>query len=474
MLLLRVILAGLLCALGVSQALAYPASANTGYSFAFNSHPGPYTMPLAAGLYTSAAAACSATGQAALLERAGFGSNVYAEGGTMAITGSGANNAAQCTYVVSFQGNTYPGTLNIFRYQMSGYVCPNGGSLNGTTCVCPAGETDNGTSCLSNPCSSSAGQSHTMNVTSGWARSSTPNANDVVIDYHQTGEQVTAPLCDGQCISTFDGVDGCYRSQVPGANGLHRVSCDFKMTRTATQCGSASATADPNVPPPACPGYVGSVNGKAVCVDPLGGPATPSVPQLPGTPPEQPGNPSAGNAPSTGSGSGVGGVGRTPSTGNGGNNGGGSNASTPGGGSDGNGQTNEGGNGTGVQTVEVNTCGLPGQPACRIDETGTPNGNGAFNGAKGQFDSAAQAEQEGISGAGSRTTGLSWTYFISLPTGVCTPLDLSIGPREFIIDPCTSSGVALWRQILGWMLFVLTGLYMWRSATGAVGAGARS
>lgn len=310
-----------------------------------------------------------------------------------------------------------------------------------------------------NPCV--AGQHSTMNVTTGWARTSTPDANDMVVDYWTTAAAINAPRCDGQCVVNLSALVASYRSQIPAANGLHRVSEDINVVSTGQQCSAASSDADPNTPPASCPGYVGKVNGKDVCVGTASTPL-PQTPKTPGTPPDTAGNPAAGPMPSTGSGSGSGGEGRTPVTGNGGNTGGGSSAATPGGGSQGNGQvTTPGAGGTGGGTVEVNvdTCGLPGKPACKIDESGTGNGSAAYDGAKGEL-STYGSDAVGLVGTAGSASGkdTGWGFGFSLPTG-CSALDM--GAYDFALNVCQFQPVIHDLLSLVWVaatLFLVIGM----------------
>lgn len=272
-------------------------------------------------------------------------------------------------------------------------------------------------------CASKAGQSKTVNFTTGWAQSNNPDSPKA-IDVPMPGSG-----CDGQCAFTRGGVQSCWWSQVPHSNGLHRVSCDSTVTLTGAACqGGASPSNNPGTPEPPCPGVSGQVNGKPVCIGSTGTPL-PSIPKPGnGTPPAAPGNPGSGDKPTTGPGAGNDGAGRTPTVGEGGNEGGGSSSVVPGGGSEGNGQ------GTGTPTptnpdgsakpADPTPCGIPGSPACRLDETGTPNGTGAFDGATAGVNSNRDSAVAGINaaaGASGKATG--WSFTLALPTG-CSPIPM--------------------------------------------------
>ena len=121
----------------------------------------------------------------------------------------------------------------------------------------------------------------------------------------------------------------------------------------------------------------------------------------------------------------------------------------------------------------MDPCGLPGTAACRIDETGTPTGTGAYGGATSAFDAANQSHRDAITNAGHSVSSLPWTFSFGLPTGNCTVLTFNIRGKEFVIDFCNSPAVALWRSVLAYMLYVLGALYIWRSATASVPTGGK-
>jgi hypothetical protein len=352
----------------------------------------------------------------------------------------------------------------------------------GVTEHCPAGATWNATllSCVgSNPCAAKASQGQEMRFTVGWARSNTPNANDLVAP-------PTVPPnagCDGTCAFTLGTVVEAWRSQVPAANGLHRITADYNTTFTGLQCTTQTPGTNPNDAPIPCPGLLGQVNGKPVC---FGSPSTP-LPQNPrpsATPPETHGNPPAGPRPATGAGSG-GGTAATPASGNGGNAGGGSNAATPGGGSDGNGQgngtpngTNPDGSGVGgsgtspIGDIEFpDTCGLPGKPPCKIDETGTHNGQGVYTSANSAWDAAKQAELDGLNSPTNKLQTVPWMWGFSLPTASCSVWHFTFKGHEYTVDVCGSSAANLWRSAWAWAVYVMGALYLWRRLTSAAPGG---
>lgn len=164
-------------------------------------------------------------------------------------------------------------------------------------------------------------------------------------------------------------------SASPTSQGLYRISQDYKVTYTGSTCtlsADQKMLTESTDAAPACSGVYGTVNGKGVCVP--SGTANRNVLQPIGNAPRKVGNPAAG------SNAGLPISARSPSAGSGANDGGpvtpldGSPApvgaplpSTPGSSSDG-----------GLKPSDIPAaCGAPGQPACKIDEAGTPDASAA-------------------------------------------------------------------------------------------------
>lgn len=287
-------------------------------------------------------------------------------------------------------------------------------------------------------CKGNDGRTQVVNFTVGWARSGEPDAEDHVGKIVFPRGSVCVNNCTWQV--TDNGV-AAYRSVVPSPQGLHRLSVDFTLlgdgSVTCKASSDADKAADPNQPPKQCPGYVGEVNGKTVCVGsaakPVGSPEGLSAGRQAGAG-EDTGNPSAGKKPSSGEGSGTGGAGRTPQVGEGSNPGG--PAGAVGGGKP-NGTTTKPGDGK-----EQAACGAPGQAKCKIDETGTPDGKGAFDGPTKSLDEAfgtAKKQLDGVNAAGDKDTG--WGVVPSwLQHSACVPWSLGTLPvgdgREITIDVC--------------------------------------
>ena len=283
-------------------------------------------------------------------------------------------------------------------------------------------------------CASPGGTKTIENLSAGWARSGVPDALDHVgtlfSPYTPTTQGGGVPLvCINKCIRKATNVVRAGRSKEPSPNGLFRLSIDVEYTVQGTpQIGETCPTqqlntqpfidaSNPNMPPLTCAGVVGQVNGKPVCA-PDGSTNTIPAPQgepLPGN--EISMNPQAGTMPSTGEGSGTTGAGRTPTAGNGTAFGG--PASAAGSGTAPTGTTPKPGEGE-----EQQACGAPGQPQCKIDETGTPTDK-SLTADIPKLKGEADAGRSKI--AGTQDKGFLSTYtalFDAPPFVACTPFDL--------------------------------------------------
>lgn len=353
----------------------------------------------------------------------------------------------------------------------TGYVV-SGTSTSSTAVVCKDANcvsrsiaSETGDYCVPDVCAVQSGTHPVINVTIGWNQrpSELPEDGGLVGDL--------TPLVNGSNVCNagcgLNGVQAvqAYQSLEPAANGLYRWSADYQGSASGVSCtGAPSANQLPTTPPPSCPGYVGEVNGKRTCVAPVGSPLPgPSNPaSAPIGVPVTAGNPAAGPMPATGPGAGGGGVGRTPMTGDGSNAGGSSSAAA------GSLQGGTPGSGTaGDPYRPKDPCGLPGTPACKLDESGMPSSTGAFAGPLSAFDSAAASATAGITSAGSSAGSLAWSWGFSLPPGTCTSISATIHGRTFTVDPCSGDGIAKFRSALGYLVYMLGALYIWRSAVGS-------
>lgn len=378
----------------------------------------------------------------------GSGSAPTAEQACAAGTAYVASNepcvaSGQCTFAPSYsEGDcqalrTSPYGVTPYRISIGsgGASCPANSTANASgACDCQSGFVEQGDQCV-NPneaCQADDGKLKTVNFTLGWARSAGVDAADYVGKLN-VPDMASAP-CVGGCRASFDqgGVLDVWRSQEPSAQGLYRISGDYRVRMGNVACtpGEQDRDLDPNQPDKPCPGYVGVVNGKTVCVGTADKPIPPPQGDTPsreaGKLPDK-ANPSAGPKPESGEGSGNTGRGRTPANGNGGNSGGPASAAGSGSGSD-DGTTDKPEDGK-----EQQNCGAPGQPPCKLDESGTPGTFSPNNGVKDYKDKMDQ-QREQIKGAGDGVFGGLNVFFSAPPVVGCTPFTL---PNEMgAIDPC--------------------------------------
>lgn len=150
-----------------------------------------------------------------------------------------------------------------------------------------------------------------------------------------------------------------------------------------------------------------------------------------------------------------------------------------------------GSGGSGGGSTTVNTCGLPGQAACKMDETGTTDSGGAA--AKGgnvvtaYGDRTTAANDAASSGSGSAFgiptfSGVAAT----VGSGIASPLagsDDCINPTAVMTGAIAGGGsqtltlpvclvIAPIKPILAWALTMLAAFYAWARFTGRVGKGA--
>nr|WP_271452184.1 MULTISPECIES: hypothetical protein [unclassified Acidovorax] len=274
-----------------------------------------------------------------------------------------------------------------------------------------------------------------MNYTRGWARSALANKQD------QLGSTAAVPtaICSGGCKFAVLGNEEAYRSQVPSAQGLYRLSSDVAVIQTDQECTADATTeaSNPQTPDKPCPGQLGELDGKPYCAVAAGDTGVqPNGP--PGQQPDDKGNPSAGTKPGSGEGSGTGGVGRTPTQGSGGNAGGpagaafGGSGNKPGDKPDG--TTNKPGDGK-----EQAACGAPGQPKCAIDETGTPKVSpNEYDKAVDQYKIDMDAIRAKVAGTEDKSYFEGWKSMWFAPAvAACQPFALpSVLGVSLAIDPC--------------------------------------
>lgn len=282
-----------------------------------------------------------------------------------------------------YSGNGYSNYQ--FGHVYAAPVCAAGGTFDTNTMLCtgvptcPSGYTLTNGQCVPNASVCTAGKVQILNMTAGWARSGVQNAEDHV------GPVVFPPasVCYQGCTWDQTGPpSAAWRSAEPSATGLYRLSWDQPYLRSASSCTAPTTGMDPLASSPPCPGTTGEFNGKPYCAGTAAKPVTPpSGPSLEKqaadsrTVASGNANPAAGAKPATGDGAGDGAAGRTPATGDGGPGGGpasaagaAAQAAKPSTGT----VTRSDGT-TGTVTFDLQSCGVPGKPACKIDETGTPS-----------------------------------------------------------------------------------------------------
>lgn len=370
-----------------------------------------------------------------------------------AISGAGTVDGPDC-----WASNGFRYTLTASNVQ----VCP-ANSTGTTSCTCSAGYIESGQSCVpdTNVCNAGAGSLKVLNFTVGWSRS--PSLSDV-----QAVGALTAPpsvSCSAGC--TFERTDAAgdmFVSQVASAQGLHRLSFDWTYKQTATQCSTETAGTNPNAPIAQCPGYVGQINGKTVCVGnasaPLPSPSGDT--SLTSGKSGKPGNPAAGVQ--------SGGSGTTPATGAGGNAGGPTEAATGGG------TVVSAGSKPDLAGEEQAACGAPGQPKCGIDETGTPTGTGVYTNAGGTLDAENQKLMDALGNITS-TNGKDTSWGITpgwLTPGACSPVTVmtlppKLGGTPIVFDICgILPQIHLLMNFLWsvWTFFIVTAM-VFRVTTGA-------
>lgn len=274
-------------------------------------------------------------------------------------------------------------------------------------------------------CQSQKDQFKTVNMTWGYTRS--PNI-DSDPTWSFVGNEIKVPenrmVCDPAqpCqLELAPNPKMSRQSLSPTDQGLYRLSADYTATYTGEICTPTDddkAALGKDAPTPPCPGFVGEVNGKPGCYGTAANPTRNDKPVSKPLPPT-PGNPAAGVQPGDGSS-----PSQTPSTGNGGPAGGPAAAAGPnaGGGDDeGDGTTDKPDDGK-----EQQECGAPGQPKCRIDETGTPDGKGIFDQHRDKLENEGQKMTDELEKI--RNTQDKDTSWGTTPTWIqhaaCAPWDL--------------------------------------------------
>jgi hypothetical protein len=281
-----------------------------------------------------------------------------------------------------------------------------------------------------NKCGGLSGVTQTVNWTVGYSRSATEYTLVGPASYPGAGN-----VCVNGCNAAAGDAVAAWRSKASTDTGLYRMSIDYKMTYAGSACNGDAAPTNPTDTIPPCVGSLGTVNGKPYCAGTATSPVSADQPVAAPVPPSD-GNPAAGVVPASGPGSGVGGEGRTPVAGDGGPRGGpaGSQGNAANG-VEGTGNTGTVTNGTITKPAdgkEQANCGAPGQPQCKIDETGTPtDAAGKLKAGTDQMNAGMDGHKKLIDDL-KENTGPSWSLTFELPSS-CTPFELWEGMS---VDMC--------------------------------------
>lgn len=123
------------------------------------------------------------------------------------------------------------------------------------------------------------------------------------------------------------------------------------------------------------------------------------------------------------------------------------------------------GAGTGKEGM---ACGGPGQPVCavKVDETGVEKDVTAVEqSAQAKFSAIYdQVHQKMEEVTRPKVWGVSWNYVV--PSGACSSLQFGAGRFVTALDICKPLGYV--RDLWSYVMYVLTGLYIWRSARDAM------
>lgn len=115
-----------------------------------------------------------------------------------------------------------------------------------------------------------------------------------------------------------------------------------------------------------------------------------------------------------------------------------------------------------VEPPEIQTCGLPGKPACKIDEAGTPSPvpGTRYDAAIDSYKQEVDDKRAVISGSGDKTFFNGWSMFFAAPPPVqCEPLAMPtyLGVQIQSLDPCpVADGM---RTVMGY-IWALVAMYL--------------
>lgn len=424
------------------------------------------------------AGAASAFAPAPTYTGANWGQGVWHSSGGAACSAAAANRgAAVGSGYSNFTGTYTPPSCNISATNSAGtrveswggdtilqgpLACPSNSTTASGNCTCNTGFVEQGGQCVDKDqqCKDKQGTSSVINVTSGWQRTPSASANeDWLFPTKVLNSAGVGSVCSGGCTQSIDAAEPCpecggYVSQVPNAQGLYRVSTDFRGHYSGASCsGDSAGTVPSDSADPACPGFVGEVNGVKGCYGTADKPVRPEAPPPPlDKAPKDKGNPAAGQKPSSGAGSGSGGAGRTPGTGTGGSAGG------PAGAAAGSGNKPDGKTDKPEEGKEQQNCGAPGQPKCSIDESGNPQPWGAdkWDSKISDYRKKSDDALAQIKGSGDSTFSGFSGYFFAPPIAACEPFILPNDQGEItrhceVVDGVRSAMAYIWALAALWL-----------------------
>lgn len=125
--------------------------------------------------------------------------------------------------------------------------------------------------------------------------------------------------------------------------------------------------------------------------------------------------------------------------------------------------------GTGTLTGEGNgggDCGAPGQPPCRIDESGTPTGTGISQAGKDGLDAAAAAKGGMATWGGGTLTPMTSIPTLNGSDSCSDPTFTLFGGKSVTVGMCQVTSPL--KSLIAFFLYAIAGLYIWRKVAEAV------
>lgn len=100
-------------------------------------------------------------------------------------------------------------------------------------------------------------------------------------------------------------------------------------------------------------------------------------------------------------------------------------------------------------------CGAPGQPPCKIDETGTPTDGGSLAAANSSLDTAVAAGESGIGtyATSAKQSDLGVTLTVSWPDVACSNPSFDVFGRPLVVEFCAYEDDV--DAVMSWLVYVL-------------------